>query len=107
MADDRGKAWKRLSADPRQRVGVCRSGQDAHHGIGTIRHLMAPCNKQGRGPSASGWRKRGQSTDSNARGNEPAWERARRILFKVTNVSTPIKEEVDAWVRSGNKKPVA
>jgi hypothetical protein len=32
----------------------------------------------------SGLRKRGQSTDSNVRGNEPAWERAGRTLLKVT-----------------------
>ena len=43
MADDRGGAWSResrLSADPRQRVGVSCSGRNVHRGTGTIRHLM-------------------------------------------------------------------
>jgi len=88
MADDRGGAWKRLSADSRLRVGVFRSGQDVHHGSGTIRLLMAPPQRWGRGPSASGWRKRGQLTGSNVRGNESTCDRAGRIRLKVTNVAT-------------------
>jgi hypothetical protein len=38
MADDRGGAWKRLSADSRLRVGVFRSGRKVHHGTGRIGH---------------------------------------------------------------------
>jgi len=49
---------------------------------------MAPPNELGRGPSASGWRKGGQTTDSNIQGNEPAYEAAGRFLLNVTNVAT-------------------
>ena len=47
MADDRGGAWKRLSADPRLRVDTFYSGQDVHRGTGTIRQLMEPPEKAG------------------------------------------------------------
>ena len=38
MADDRGGAWKRLSANPLLRVGVFRSGRNVYHGTGRIGH---------------------------------------------------------------------
>jgi hypothetical protein len=46
MADDRGGAWKRLTADPCLRVGVCRSGQvpDQTAGPSAFGYVAGSCS---------------------------------------------------------------